>query len=96
MKTEISFDPFQFEPLIRRTVMATLEAIGRERPASRQEDSEHLLTRKQAAKRLAISERQLAKLQSEGAIPRVTIGRSVRIDVKDLAEYIERCKANDA
>lgn len=51
-----------------------------------------LLTRKQAAKALSISERKLWSLTNCGEIPRVPIGRAVRYDPADLREWIDRQK----
>jgi len=43
-----------------------------------------LLTPKEAAAALAISERTLWQLKSDGEIPHIPIGRSVRYDPADL------------
>jgi excisionase family DNA binding protein len=52
-----------------------------------------LLTVKEAAQALAVSERTLWALTNTGQIPRVLIGRLVRYDVADLRKWIERCKS---
>jgi len=53
----------------------------------------HLLTVKEAAKRLAISERTLFSLTAAGRIPAVRISiRAVRYDVADLTRFIESVK----
>jgi excisionase family DNA binding protein len=57
-----------------------------------------LLTMREAAKALALSERTLWQLAKDGEIPRVEHGRLVRFDVADLRRWIEqnkRKKKND-
>jgi excisionase family DNA binding protein len=49
-----------------------------------------LLTAKQAAETLAISERKLWSLTNIGAIPCVRIGRAVRYSIVDLNTWIDR------
>lgn len=51
-----------------------------------------LLTPKEAAALLSISERTLWTLTNNGEIPAVRIGRSVRYDPADLAAWIEQQK----
>jgi excisionase family DNA binding protein len=51
-----------------------------------------LLTVKEAAHRLALSERSLWSLTNRGEIRCVRIGRAVRYDHVDLSEFIERAK----
>ena len=51
-----------------------------------------LLTPRQAAKTLAISERTLWTLTQSGEIPRLKIGSSVRYDLRDLEAFIEAKK----
>jgi len=51
-----------------------------------------LLTVKEAAKSLAISERTLWSLTASGGIPAVRFGRSVRYDPADLRRWIESAK----
>jgi len=51
-----------------------------------------LLTPRETAKALAISERTLWALTQQGDIPVVRIGRSVRYDPRDLNEWIEKQK----
>ena len=53
-----------------------------------------LLSAKQAAKILAISERKLWSLTTSRDIPCVRIGRAVRYDVADLRAFIDRAKQN--
>ena len=52
-----------------------------------------LLTPKEAAATLGISPRKLWALTASGDVPCVRIGRSVRYDVADLADFIDRAKA---
>jgi excisionase family DNA binding protein len=51
-----------------------------------------LLTPKEAASALAISERTLWELTKRSVIPCVRIGRAVRYDLVDLQSWIERQK----
>lgn len=51
-----------------------------------------LLTSKQAATMLSISERTLYALAKSGEITAVRIGRAVRYDPQDLRAWIERAK----
>jgi len=53
----------------------------------------NLLTPKQAANWLAISPRKLWSLTASGDVPCVRIGRSVRYDAADLAEFVETLKS---
>ena len=47
-----------------------------------------LLTSRQAAQALQISERKLWSMKASGEIPHVLLGRSVRFDRKSLREFI--------
>lgn len=49
-----------------------------------------LVTARQAARMLAISERKLWSLTTRGDLPRIKLGRSVRYAVSDLLSFIER------
>lgn len=51
-----------------------------------------LLRARDAAKRLAVSERTLLRLTKDGALPSVQFRRSVRYDVADLLAFIDRQK----
>ena len=51
-----------------------------------------LLTAKQAAQSLAISERTLWELTRRGEIPRLKIGAAVRYDLRDLQAWIDKKK----
>ena len=48
-----------------------------------------LLTSRQAAQALQISERKLWSMKASGEIPYVLLGRSVRYPVADLQRWIE-------
>jgi len=47
-----------------------------------------LVTRREAARFLNVSERQVWNLQNDGRLPHVRIGRSVRFRVTDLEAFI--------
>ena len=51
-----------------------------------------LLTVTEAAERLSISRSQFYQLLQAGAIGSVTIGRSRRVDVSELQDYVRRLK----
>lgn len=51
-----------------------------------------LLTVREAADVLKISERTLWTLTNSGEVPSVRVGRSVRYDQNDLTEWIASCK----
>ena len=51
-----------------------------------------LLTGKQAARLLSISERSLFTLNKAGQLPAVHIGRSVRYDPADIRVWIDAAK----
>lgn len=51
-----------------------------------------LLTPKEAAAALAISERKLWQLMKDGTIPCIRIGRATRYAVGDLQEFVEKRK----
>lgn len=51
-----------------------------------------LLTARDTARMLAISERSLYSLTKAGALPAVRIGRSVRYDPGDIRAWIESAK----
>lgn len=53
----------------------------------------HLLSPRTAAAALAISPRKLWSLTASGDVPCVRIGRSVRYDAADLAEFVESLKS---
>jgi excisionase family DNA binding protein len=54
---------------------------------------ESLLTPRDAAKRLCISQRKLWGLTKSGEVVAARIGRSVRYSPADLDEFIGRCRA---
>jgi len=51
-----------------------------------------LLTPRQAAKALQISERKLWSMKASGQIPHVLLGRSVRYPLADLQQWIDERK----
>ena len=51
-----------------------------------------LLTSRQAAEALQISERKLWGMKAAGEIPHVLLGRSVRYDLRDLQRCIDEQK----
>ena len=56
-----------------------------------------LLTRRQAAERLSISERKLLDLTApRGPVPVLRDGRWVRYDPRDLDAYVQRAKCRPA
>ena len=54
-----------------------------------------LLTTRQTARMLAISERSLYSLTKAGDLPAVRIGRSVRYDPADIRAWIESAKKSE-
>lgn len=53
---------------------------------------EPLLTYREAARVLGVTERTVWTLVNSGMLPSVRFGRSVRIDPSDLREFIENAK----
>ena len=56
---------------------------------------DRLLTYRQAAEVLGVSERSIWTLVDQGTLPAVRFGRSVRIDPVDLRAFIDRAKAGE-
>jgi len=56
----------------------------------RGESVESLLTVKEVAETLKVTERTVYNLIERGDIPRVKVGRAVRIRREDMKDYIER------
>jgi excisionase family DNA binding protein len=54
-----------------------------------------LVTSKDAAKMLSVSERTLWSLTNMGKLRRIKVGASVRYAVKDLEEFVEAKLRND-
>jgi len=54
---------------------------------------DQLLSYKDVADRLKVSDRTVWQLVRDGELPAVKFGRSVRIDPVDLRAFIERAKA---
>jgi len=57
-----------------------------------QDAKPQLLTAREAAEELTISERTLWTLTKAGEIPSVRIGRSVRYLPSDLSDYVIACR----
>jgi excisionase family DNA binding protein len=55
-----------------------------------------LVTAREAARMLSLSERTVWGLSKAGELPTVRIGRSVRYDPRDLQAWIERSKQRQA
>ena len=55
-------------------------------------ETNRLLSTKDAAKYLCISERKLWDMSNTGEIPVVRLGRAVRYDINDLDGFIQRAK----
>ena len=58
-------------------------------------DAPTLLTYKQAAEILQVSDRTVWQLVKDGQLRAVRFGRTVRIDRQDLDAFIEAAKAHD-
>ena len=52
-----------------------------------------LVSSREAARMLAVSERTLFTLRKTGAIPAIQVGRAVRFSVADLEEWIRKSAA---
>jgi excisionase family DNA binding protein len=68
--------------------------VPTESPAAAQGPTRLLLTPREAARSLAVSERTLWGLTHQGAIPCVRLGRAVRYDLVDLQAFIAEKKCN--
>lgn len=55
-------------------------------------DDQMLLTPRDAARLLSLSERTLYSLRRRGELPAVQVGRAVRFDVTDLRAWIDQKK----
>ena len=58
--------------------------------------SQSLLTYREVAKTLRVSERTIWTLVNRGELPAVRFGKSVRIDPTDLRAFIEQAKGRGA
>ena len=56
---------------------------------------DRLLTYRQAAEVLGVSDRNVWTLVNENMLPAIRFGRSVRIDPADLRAFIERAKRSE-
>jgi excisionase family DNA binding protein len=59
---------------------------------SRRDADVRLLTVKEAAEMLSLSERTIQRYLKSGELSCVRLGRSVRIELKDLEEFVEKKK----
>lgn len=66
------------------TIWEPMMTISSARP-----NEQLLLTSRQAAQALQISERKLWSMKASGEIPHVLLGRSVRYPVADLQQWID-------
>ena len=56
------------------------------------DDASRLLTEVEAAKRLAICQKTLARIRQRGEITFLQIGRAIRYDLQSLADWIVRTR----
>lgn len=59
-------------------------------PNDRPQNQKLLVTAKEAAAMLSMSERTLWSLSNRGDIPRIRVGRSIRYSIEDLSEFIDQ------
>lgn len=59
-------------------------------PVVVQKEKESLITKKEAAKRLAISVRTLDRLVAQGLVEKVFVGSSVRLREREIAAIVEQ------
>lgn len=55
-------------------------------------DDDHLLTVPQVAKRLQLSTRQIYRFIRREELRALRVGSRVRIDPRDLDDFLERCR----
>ena len=76
-----------------RPGIAVPPSRGNRRAASPMTSNDNrLLTVEQVAKRLQLSERQVRRLIKRGELRALHIGRRVRIDPRDLKDFLEHCR----
>lgn len=95
---ESAFRSF-LKPIFREVVeevLSTRRSIPQQASKIVPQDERFLLRAREAAKRLAISERHLFKLTSEGAIPCVRIGRLVHYSVQTIEQWIRDTESTEA
>ena len=61
-----------------------------ENPANLEIAFETLVTKRQLAERLAVSESFINKLMSEDALPHLKIGRAVRFRVREVVAWLQK------
>jgi excisionase family DNA binding protein len=75
--------------------MQEWKATNRNPPSSAPADHNLLLTARETAKRLAISERHLHGLTKAGQIPSVRVGNAVRYNVETIRDWIRKAEATE-
>jgi excisionase family DNA binding protein len=66
--------------------------LANQKPPTDSSPAPLLLTPRDAARRLAVSERTLWSLTRAGSIPRIKLGRIVRYDPEDLRKFVDAQK----
>jgi excisionase family DNA binding protein len=59
-------------------------------------DDDELLTTREAADAIGVSERQLRRYQRAGELPVVKIGRATRVQRRDLRRFVREHRRNNA
>lgn len=90
-----------FREMLRAVVNEVVQEIGSTRatetaPVRSSFDDVFLLTSREAAKRLSISQRYLYKLTRSGVLPCVRIGQSVRYSVTTIQNWILESEATNS
>jgi excisionase family DNA binding protein len=73
---------------LERLKFMTVSRIMAQQGASEKVDNQHLLTIREVAKQLKVSEYRAYELARQGMIQSVRLGRSVRVRPTALAEYL--------
>lgn len=87
------------KPILREVVeevLAERRLASKPEPKNKKDDSRFLLRAREAAKRLAISERHLHNLTAEGVIPCVRVGRLVHYSVETIERWIQETESKVA
>lgn len=93
-----------FRQMLKSVVREVCDELLRERqfsgrpttPPQRDQEDRFLLRAREAAKRMAISERHLFKLTTEGVLPCVRVGRLVRYSVEGIEQWIRDSEKADS
>lgn len=91
----------EFETAFRKMLKSVIREVADEllperhimQSTSTQQDGQLLLSGREAAKRLAISEAHLRKLAAAGCIPSVRVGRLVRYSVETITGWIRAAES---